>query len=133
MGCWGFMVAGREVELELEACGDRLVGRWVGVVAPWGEGDGLFEDLRLEPPPTRFLKRELNVDDIDVGARKSSRAGGGVVLLSCLTCVRLDTRRHTHARTQGRVWAAAPRPGQAQATATGNPPGIKSPRSCSQG
>jgi hypothetical protein len=62
------MVAGSEEELELEACGDRLVGRWVGVVAPWGEGEGLFEDLRLEPP-TRCLKRELNVDDIDVGAR----------------------------------------------------------------
>lgn len=49
--------AGRLELLELEACGDSEVGRWVGVVVPCeGEGEGALEELlRLEP--TRFFKR----------------------------------------------------------------------------
>lgn len=59
-GLFGFMLlafwAGRLVLLEFDACGESEVGRWVGVVLPWGEGEGLLEEL-LRFEPTRFLKR----------------------------------------------------------------------------
>jgi hypothetical protein len=80
--CW-FMV-GRDDELELEACGDRLVGRWVGVAAPWGVGDGLFDDLRFEP--TRFLNPAF-MDDIEGGEGGRGRPQAGCVLLN----VRLES------------------------------------------
>jgi hypothetical protein len=68
-------MAGSDVELELEACGDRLLGRWVGVVLPCeGEGDGLFEDLRLEPTS---LFRPALMDDIDRRKEASRRAEVG--------------------------------------------------------
>lgn len=60
-GFCGFIV-GREEELELDACGERLLGRGVVLPVPGGVGDGLLEDLRLEP--TRFFKRAF-MDDID--------------------------------------------------------------------
>lgn len=56
------MLAASDVELPLEACGERLLGRWVGVVVPCGEGDGLFDDLRLEP--TSLLNPAF-MEDID--------------------------------------------------------------------
>jgi hypothetical protein len=78
-------MAGSEEELELVACGERLVGRWVGVWEPVVEfvGEGLFDDLRLEP--TSLLKPAF-MDDIDEG--KKGRGGGqaGCTLLN----VRLD-------------------------------------------
>jgi hypothetical protein len=48
---------GRLELLELEACGESDVGRWVGVVLPCdGEGEGALEEL-LRFEPTRFFKR----------------------------------------------------------------------------
>lgn len=78
-GFCGFM-AGSEVELELEACGERLLGRCVGVVVPCGEGEGLFDDLRLEP--TSLLKPAF-MDDIDKGRKGRGRPQVGC---KCLTC-----------------------------------------------
>jgi hypothetical protein len=49
--CWG-----RLFVLELVACGESEVGRWVGVLPPEGEGEGLLDEL-LRFEPTRFLKR----------------------------------------------------------------------------
>jgi hypothetical protein len=69
---------GSEELLELEACGESDVGRWlpVGVELPWGEGEGLCEELfRFEP--TRFLKRAFMEF---ISQRKEEKAGdmGGV-------------------------------------------------------
>lgn len=65
--------AGSEEELELVACGERLLGRCEGVCEPLfeGEGEGLFDDLRLEP--TSLLKPAF-MDDIDEG--RKGRGGG---------------------------------------------------------
>lgn len=70
-GFWGFM--GSEALLSLEACGDSDVGRcWpVGVLLPWGEGEGLCEEL-LRFEPTRFLKRAF----MEFMCRGEKKAGG---------------------------------------------------------
>ena len=75
--CW-FMVGSDEL-LELEACGDRLVGRWVGVEAPGGVGDGLVLDFRFEPTS---LFRPALMDDIGRRERGRRRPEAGCVLLN---------------------------------------------------
>jgi len=66
--CWG-----RLELLELEACGERELGRWVGVVLPWGDGEGLLDEL-LRFEPTRFLKRAF----IEVIRTEGGKTGGMV-------------------------------------------------------
>jgi hypothetical protein len=72
-------MVGSDDELELEACGDRLLGRWVGVVVPWGDGEGLFDDLRLEP--TSLLNPAF-MDDIDRGKKGRGRLQVGCTLFN---------------------------------------------------
>lgn len=56
--CWPGWGAGRLFVLLLEGCGESELGRWAGVLGPWGvgEGEGLLDAL-LRFEPTRFLKR----------------------------------------------------------------------------
>ena len=55
-GGWAPGGGGRLFVLVLEGCGESEFGRCEGVVVPWGEGEGLLDEL-LRFEPTRFLKR----------------------------------------------------------------------------
>jgi len=86
-GAWGGW--GRLVLLALVVtCGESEVGRWVGVLPPEGEGDGLLDEL-LRFEPTRFLKRAF-MEFI----RTRKRRVGGRVGWTWVKCEQLGLRGH---------------------------------------